>query len=255
MYDVVVELAQPHTLLVLLAALALVRHWRRRGEQVRRPWALLGLLTALAVLSTPAVAHLALLTLEGRYPPLAQRPADAEAIVVLAAGLLPPEGPRTEAEMDEDTLHRCLHAARLYRQGAPCRVLVSGGKVGPDEPGPACAVLMGDFLRQLGVKASDLLREDRSRTTYENARESAVLLERHGLRRVVLVTDAVDMYRAELCFRKQGVAVIPSPCHYRATRFRPSLFAFLPSAGAVRGVQRVWHEWVGSAWYWFHGRI
>jgi uncharacterized SAM-binding protein YcdF (DUF218 family) len=157
--------------------------------------------------------------------------------------------------MDEDTLHRCLHAARLYREGPACPILVSGGKVDPESEGPACARVMASFLRRLGVRRRDLVLEDRSRNTYENARESARLLEERGLRKVVLVTDAVDMYRAERCFRKQGVEVVPAPCHYRATRFRLDLFTFLPSPGAARGFQRAWHEWLGTAWYRLHGRI
>jgi len=71
----------------------------------------------------------------------------------------------------------------------------------------------------------------------------------------LLVTDAVDMVRAVGCFRKQDVQVIPAACHYRATPFQPTLFTFLPSAGAVRNCQRVSHEWLGVAWYGAHGRL
>lgn len=255
MYQTVVGLLQPHTLLFLLVGLAALRLWRRRREPNRSLLPLLIPLAALVAWNTPAVAHLATLSLESHYPPQEDRPPDADAIVVLAAGLLPPEGPRVRAELDEDTLHRCLHAARLYRQGPACPVVVSGGKVDPETPGPACAPVMHDFLRQLGLPASDLIMEGRSRTTFENAVECARLLERRGLRRVVLVTDAVDMFRAEHCFRRQGVEVLPSPCHYRATPFHPSVSSFLPVPGAGVSCQRAWHEWLGTAWYWWHGRI
>jgi uncharacterized SAM-binding protein YcdF (DUF218 family) len=148
-----------------------------------------------------------------------------------------------------------MEAARLYSQGPPCLVMASGGKVDPQDPGPSYAAVMGGFLEQLGVKKADLVREEGSRTTYENAVECAKLLKDRGIERVVLVVDAVDMFRAAGCLRKQGVEVVPAPCHYRATRFRLSVHTFLPNPGAAANIQRVWHEWLGVAWYWTTGRL
>jgi uncharacterized SAM-binding protein YcdF (DUF218 family) len=254
MYRFVVDLLQPHTVLSLLTVWALLRLLRKRKEP-RRPWPALALLLAMAALCTPAAGCLAALTLECGSSPSEQRPPEAEAVVVFSAGLLPPEAPRLRAELDEDSLQRCLHAARLYAQGPPCPVLVSGGKVDPDSPGPACASVMGELLGQLGVRPSDLLLEERSRTTHENAVECARLLRERGIRRVALVVDAVDMPRAAGCLRKQGIEVLPSPCHFRAVAFRPTPAAFLPSPGGAAGVQRAWHEWLGTLWYWLQGRL
>jgi hypothetical protein len=89
-----------------------------------------------------------------------ERPADARAIVVLGAGVVPPDGPRDRAELDHDSTLRCQHAARLYHQGRPCKVVVSGGKVDPDEPGPPVARVMADFLIQLGVRERDRVNAD-----------------------------------------------------------------------------------------------
>jgi uncharacterized SAM-binding protein YcdF (DUF218 family) len=255
MYRFIVELLQPHTLLSLWACWALFRRWRRREDPRRRWWPLFVPLLALAAVSTPAVSYLALRSLESYAPPLDQRPADVPAIVVFSAGVYPPEGPRTRPELDEDTLHRCLAAARLYHQGSPCLVVVSGGKVEREEPGPPYAAVMAEFLEQLGVRASDLVREEASRTTYENAVESARLLRERHLDRVVLVVDAQDMPRAALCLRKTGIEVVPAPCHFRATGLDLTVFNWLPSPSGARGMQRAWHEWLGLLWYWCRGRI
>jgi uncharacterized SAM-binding protein YcdF (DUF218 family) len=255
MYRFVVDLLEPHTVLSVLAGLALLRLWYKRRVPGSRLLCLFVPLAALVVVSTPAVVHLAVLSLECQCAAAEERDPEAQAIVVFSAGLYPPDGCRLRAELDEDTLHRCLHAARLYAQGPPVPVLVSGGKVNPDEAGPTCAAVMGDFLGQLGVRNEDLLLEDRSRTTYENAVECAKLLKERGIRRVVLVVDAVDMPRAAGCLRKQGIEVSPSPCHYRATTFHLSLFSFIPTPGAAATFRRVWHEWLGLAWYRLLGRL
>lgn len=255
MYQFVVTLLEPHIFLSVLIGLALVQLWRKRREPTRRLLPLVLLLAGLAVVSNPMVAHFAVVSLECPYPAVEERNAGAEAIVIFSGGIYAPSGPRRHAEMDEDTLHRCLHAVRLYSAGPPLPIVVSGGKVEADHPGPSCAAVMGEFLRQLGVKDSDLLLEERSRSTYENAVESAKLLRERGLQRVWLVVDAVDMPRALLCLRKQGIEVLPAPCHYRAVNFELSFFSFIPSPGAAQGFRRVWHEWLGLAWYWLRGRF
>jgi uncharacterized SAM-binding protein YcdF (DUF218 family) len=255
MYEFVVTLVQPFTVLYLLLGAATVNLWRKPRERPRRLLVLTIAFVGLTLLCTPAVAHLALGSLEWQYPPANEMPADAQAIVVLGAGVRVPGETRARAELDEDSLQRCLHAADLYRQSKACTVLVSGGKQNPEDPGPTCAQAMSDFLIQLGVRATDMVLEESSRTTYENALECTKLLEKRQIRKAVLVTDAVDMFRALRCFRKQGVELLPSPCHYRAVRSSVSLFTFIPNPGAARNCQRVCHEWMGMAWYMVHGRV
>ncbi len=248
MYQFLVELLRPYALLYLAAGLAIANLWRRRRESRGRLVAVTGAFVALTLFSTPVVIYPALGSLEWRYPRLERRPDDAEAIVALAAGAVSPD------ELDEDTIRRCFHAARLYRQGRPCPVLVSGGKVYPDQ-GSSCAELMRDLLVQLGVRESDVLVEGSSRSTYENAVECCRLLKARRLDRVVLVTDAVDTHRAVLCFRKQGLEPVPSASRYRTGHFEWSLFAFLPSSRAARSAQRLCHEWLGVLWYRLKDRI
>jgi uncharacterized SAM-binding protein YcdF (DUF218 family) len=254
-YEFLVGLLEPDLLLYLLTGLAILNLRRRRSESPRRLTLVTAAFAALTAVSTPVVAYLAVGTLEWQYQPVDQRPTDAQAIVVLACGVLSPTPTRERGELDRDTTRRCRHAAALYHQGLPCPVLVSGGKVSAESLSPAGAPLMRDYLVELGVCPSDLIVEDRSRTTYENAVESHAMLEEKGIRRVVLVTDAVDLFRAERCFRKVGLEVIPSGSDYRTSRFRWGFLAFVPSPSAAAGCRRAWHEWLGTAWYALRGRV
>src|SRR5262245_6082397 len=191
------------TFVLLLLAVSLGCLWRQRSGGCRWLGALTGLYITLVVLSTPAVAYRLRGSLEWQYAGLKERPPDAGAIVVLGGGVLPVDGPRTVAELDDDSLRRCLRAAELYHDGAPCPVLVSGGKDDTD-PGPACAQVMNDLLVRLGVLASDIIVEDQSRSTYENAVESRRLLDDRQLGKIVLVTSALHLPRAVACFQKLG---------------------------------------------------
>jgi uncharacterized SAM-binding protein YcdF (DUF218 family) len=203
----------------------------------------------------PAVAYLAIGSLEWYYPPRLDRPEQVEAIVVLSGGMRPPNEVRLRAELSEDTLVRCVEGIRLYHQAEPCPIVVTGGKVDPNTPGPALAEMMREFLLAQGVAPEDLLVEDRARTTFENARFTAELLRERDIHRIVLVTDAMHMLRAQRCFLAQGIEVEPFGCRYRATQSGWSPGNFLPSPGAARGIQQAAHEWLGIIWYWLHDRI
>ena len=255
MYRFIATLGQPYTILLVLMAVAIVNLWRKRRETRRRLLPLTALFVTLAVMSLPAVAHLALNVAEGQPSRLAQRPEDAEAIVVLAGGVNLSDETGAGAEPDSSTMHRCRYAAELYRRGPACPVLVSGGKVDQEWPGPAFAEVMRAFLQQLNVQNSDIIVEGVSRSTYENAIESRRLLEQHHIRKIVLVTDAVHMNRALACFRKQGLEVIPAPCHFQAGLLEGSVRDYLPNPNAAAGCQDAFHEWLGTTWYWVLGRI
>src|SRR5262249_52139316 len=139
---------------------------------------------ALVVGSLPSVGHLALGSLEWQYPP--QEPATADAVVVLGGGGLPPDSVRPEPEMDASCIRRCLHAAALYHR-RPCLLLVSGGKPDPTASGPAWSEVMRDFLVRLGVPGEHLVVEGSSRTTFENAVESAHILRGRHITKIALV--------------------------------------------------------------------
>lgn len=227
MYEFAEAFLRPFSLLSFLTILALLNLWRGRRDTRWRLVLLTVPLVALLLSSTPAAAHLALGSLEWQYPPQVGRPPEAQAIVVLAAGMRF-DSFRDQPQLDEDSMLRCLYAADLYQQGPACPVIVSGANA-EAESVPSSAKVMAELLGRLGVASSDLVVEAESRTTYENAVKSAEILRGRGLKKVLLVVDAVDMHRAVGCFRKQGVEVFPAPCHYRTNPFHATFFTFVPS--------------------------
>jgi uncharacterized SAM-binding protein YcdF (DUF218 family) len=255
-YPIVSRLLHPYAPLVILLGLAIVwLWWKGKLSRLQQIVITVPYLLLLAM-SLPVVASLAFSSLEGSYPPMENRSSDVEAIVVLGGYVSPPSMRRDYAVLGADTLSRCLHGAALFRKGEPCWLIVSGGKVDANQSGPSVAESMRDFLVSQGVQEEYILLEDRSRNTYENAVESAKLLNRQGVEEVLLVTDAASLLRAELCFRRQGINVIPSGCRYRVLGgVQFSIVGFLPSVDAAKGVSEVWHEWLGLAWYWFEDRI
>jgi uncharacterized SAM-binding protein YcdF (DUF218 family) len=175
----------------------------------------------------------------------------AGAIVVLAANVDPARLHFPIALPDRDTYARCRYAAWLYSSWRTLPVFVSGGNRSAGQPSFADA--MAHVLKSEGVPASDIVLDDRSLNTWENAVFTAELLRQRNITRIVLVVDALSMMRAERCFRSQGIEVIPAPI----LQVSVSMTArdLIPSWRALRLNEVALHEIVGLAWYKLQNRI
>jgi uncharacterized SAM-binding protein YcdF (DUF218 family) len=222
---ILAALALPPAAPLLLAALGLLllRRLPRFGKSLA--WAGLALLWLLA---TPAVTKPMLAAIED-VPPLDPAQAKgAQAIVVLGGGsyrAAPEYGADTVSRW---TLERLRYAARLQREtGLP--LLVSGGA-------PLGGVPEGRSMRtvlekEFGVKVRWV--EDASADTRENARLSAPILREAGVRRVLLVTHAWHMRRAQGEFAAEKIATIAAPTAYETTAPLTAL-DWLPGADGLR---------------------
>jgi uncharacterized SAM-binding protein YcdF (DUF218 family) len=108
-------------------------------------------------------------------------------------------------------------AVSLFHAGvAPLLVLSGGGRQAIPE-----AEVMRELALARGVPVAALVIEPRSRTTLENATETAQLLAASGPVAVVLVTDSYHALRARLLFRMAGLTV--AAVHTARVPMRPRL--------------------------------
>lgn len=255
MYNLVVQLLEPYTVLVLSLAAASTWAWRRQRPRSRFLVTVSVLVTVLVVLSMPFVGDLVLGSLEWSYPTTSAVPTPADTIVVLGGNVVLDLARPTRLRLGRSTVQRCHYAAQLYRQAGHCRLLLSGGRIGWSAPIPTEAEAMRDYMLEFGVRPEDIVLEDRSSTTYENALYSKDFLADRGSGRVFLVTEAAHMYRSEGCFRAQGVDVIPAACDHHAWRRNFAPTQFLPTTRGISYVTQAAYEWRGCLWYRLTGRI
>ncbi len=253
MYEALLDVLQPFSLL-LMATIALAWLGRKSRRVVARRAAIVtgGLLV---VSSTSGFGWLALTTLEKQVENT--NPDDAraaEAIVVLGGGLIPNKLDRRGAMPTPETVCRTLAAFAQYQQ-RPRPIVVSGG------PGPFAALgvseasVMRDLLLALGVDPAHVVLEDSSRSTYENARQCRRILEKRGIRHVLITTHASHMPRALACFEAQGFQATPAPCRFRTREIRQPLQYFVPTPRGAAQTAIAAHEWLGIIWYRLSGKI
>lgn len=254
LYRLLVALLQPMPALFFGSAVGAVwMGWKHRDRRRFLAWLSIPWI-GLYLYCTPVAAYLAGGTLEWQNPPR-KTPASGEPIVVLGAGVRPPDAIRRRAVLRPASIYRCLHGAELYHEAPTSLVIVCGGKPNPKVPGPPSADVMCQLLIDLGVDREHIVVQRESRTTYEDALYTAKILGQRDIQSAILVTDAIHMPRSLHCFRAQGIRVTPSGCRYRATTLLPTIAFFLPHADAVEVNEEVVHEWLGLLWYWIKGRL
>jgi uncharacterized SAM-binding protein YcdF (DUF218 family) len=129
--------------------------------------------------------------------------------------------------------------------------------------GPTDAESMANVLTGIGIPREDLILEATSRNTRENALETWSILTPQGIERIVLVTSASHMPRAESVFRKAGFEVIPAPTDFQVTQrgwayyTRPhlviQLYNLIPSSFYLERTTRALKEYVGLIVYGLRG--
>src|SRR5215471_13511707 len=102
------DLFDPYPILLLVTALGLAKLWWKRRETRGRLLLATVPFAALVLLSLQPVEFLALGTLEWKNKPLATRPVDAQAIVVLGGGAKPSNPWCLQPELDSESMYRCL---------------------------------------------------------------------------------------------------------------------------------------------------
>jgi len=228
-------------------------------------WVKVGVTAALAVLwvggnswfSTSLVR-----SLEWQYLPSKDLPS-GDIIVVLGGGTSSIQYPREIVELN-DAGDRGLYASWLYHQGVAPKLLLTGGYIpwmGNNTGSPA--ENMAVILEMLGVPEEDLILENESLNTYENAVNSKEILNSLGIGRIILVTSAQHMPRSVGLFEKQGLEVVPAPTDYAVTQaswehlWEPSLktqiFNFLPGVDSLSATTSAMKEYIGIMIYRLRG--
>ena len=160
--------------------------------------------------------------------------APEDAIVVLGGATRGDTHLSTFPDLNEQA-DRLVYAAALYHAGKAPVIVLSGGARPGARPE---AQLMKEILAVMGVPSRSIILERSSRNTYDNALYSAAILENKNIKRILLVTSAYHMRRAQAVFVKQGFEVVPAPTDYQLLVVDPVLPRWIITASSGSG--RCW---------------
>jgi len=162
---------------------------------------------------------------------------------------------RLSARRGSDRLWQAIH---LYHKRKIKRIILSGDSGYVFREGLHEADQLKKILIEQNIPASDILIENKSRNTHENAKETVRFLKEGELtsNSFILITSAIHMHRAEACFKKEGLDCATfSTDHYYDPSSSLSLNSFVPSAEAFIIWKRMIKEWIGTIMYRLFGYL
>lgn len=174
----------------------------------------------------------------------------ADAIVVLSGGRVVAPGPAAISEWSDPD--RFFGGLELFQAGKAPLLIFTGGWF----PYAASAPLEGDvsasYAKAMGVPADRVLTTGRVVNTLQESQAVAALVKGRtpSVSRILLVTSAFHMARAQQMFGRAGFTVVPFPVDFEvSTAGTLSLLDFVPTAPALARTQVAVREAYGRLFY------
>jgi uncharacterized SAM-binding protein YcdF (DUF218 family) len=245
-------LATPTNLALFLGALGVlfsVTRYKRAGCALSS-----GGIVLLLILGFSPLPGLMAVPLETRFPPPPEDAPAPDGIIVLGgsvdenlSGVL---GRVTLADAAE-RLTAPIALRRLYPKA---RIVFTGGTAALRGSQYTEAGTVRKFWQEVGLDRGDVLYEDKSRNTFENAVFTRELVKPQSGERWLLLTSAMHMPRSVGIFRKAGFPVVAYPVDFRTTGNIYGLGLPRHASRNFTLAEFAAHEWVGLAAYWLTGK-
>jgi len=233
--------------IIIIALVLLCLYLYRRHFDLAK---ILIIVTLVFYLTTiPLVGDQLIGSLESRYQP----PSDVHGdVIIMLGGGATLDTPNVNGfgHLSGFAANRLLTCAQLYHK-LNLPIIVSGGKV--LETTGAEADIAKVILMGLGVPGDQVIVENQSLNTTENAVFTKKLIQQYNFSQPILVTSAFHMKRSVLQFEKVNLLVIPYPTDYQTnlqSKFQPH--QLWPNATALLNVSLALKEYVGILavqWY------
>lgn len=129
-----------------------------------------------------------------------------------------------------ETDSRALEAIKLYKAGWAPKIIFSGDALDPDSPSNAATMKM--LATGEGVPEADILLEEQSTNTLENANSVASIVRDNQIKHLILVTSPYHQRRASVAFRAATLGEVNVLNHsttdhrWRRSRWWASKYSF-----------------------------
>jgi len=244
---------QPSRAAFILTALGLALSYYGPRARTGRRLAIFGA-TVLALILIGPLGHFLAAPLETRFPALPDDMAEPDGVIVLGGSVEESLSEKRGRITFTEAAERLTAPIGLLRRFPQARLVFSGGSAELSGAKATEAEIVKRFWREIGLDQGQVLYEDRSRNTYENALFTRDLVQPKPGERWLLITSAMHMPRSVGIFRQVGFPVTPYPVDYRTDGRLWSLGLVKFSGQGVSTADLAAHEWLGLLVYRLTGR-
>ncbi len=202
----------------------------------------------LVIFSMPIISEKLIAYLESDYELIKpSKIASADAVVVLS-GMVKTIQTKNGLNYEwGEAVDRIFAGIDLFKLNKAPILMLTGGKL-PWLIGVPEGEYLKDVAIDLGVPKKDILITENVENTNQEAKAIKKLLLLDNPK-IILVTSAFHMPRAQLVFEAAGINVIPFPVDFRIRAQKITFMNFIPSASSFEDTSFFIREMIGRTYY------
>ena len=202
----------------------------------------------LIVCSLPVVSNKLVAYLESDYQ--LSKPSNIERAdsIVILSGMIRTINSKDGLDYEfGEASDRIFAGINLFKEKKAPKLILTRGKL-PWSVG----IPEGEYLREIainnGISESNILLTENVENTEQEAKAIKKLLS-DDKSKVLLVTSAFHMPRAQKVFEAAGINVVPFPVDFQKGLSKITFMSFMPSANALSGTSFFAREMMGRIYY------
>ena len=202
----------------------------------------------MVIFSMPIVSGKLIAYLESDYELIKPSKVESADAVVVLSGMI--KTIQTKNGLDYEwggAVDRFFKGIDLFNLDKAPILIFTGGKL-PWSIGVPEGEYLRDVAIDLGVPEKDILLTENVENTDQEAKAIKKLLLLDNPK-IILVTSAFHMPRAQLVFKAAGINVIPFPVDFRIGAQKITFMNFIPSAGSFASTSFFVREMIGRTYY------
>ena len=211
-----------------------------------RKFSLIGVIV-LILSSLPIISNKFIAYLEKDYQPIEIADVENVDAIVVLSGMIRVIGDEENLKYEfTDSVDRFFAGLDLFNNNKSPILILTRGKM-PWSIG----IAEGEYLKELaikyGVSEENIILTDEVQNTDQEAKAIKEILTEDA--KIILVTSAFHMPRAEKVFKAANINLIPYPVDFQNSKSKTTMMDFIPSAGSLFDTSHFVREMIGRLYY------
>ena len=211
-----------------------------------RKFGLIGIII-LILSSLPIISNKFIAYLEKDYQPIEISEIESADAIVVLSGMIRVIGDEENLKYEfTDSVDRFFAGLDLFNNNKSPILILTRGKM-PWSLG----IAEGEYLKELaikyGVSEENIILTDEVQNTDQEAKAIKKILTEDA--KIILVTSAFHMPRAEKVFKAANINLIPFPVDFQNSKSKTTMMDFIPSAGSLFDTSHFVREMIGRLYY------
>jgi len=197
--------------------------------------------------SLPIVSNKFIAYLEKDYQPIEISEIESADAIVVLSGMIKTIGDKENLKYEfSDSIDRFFTGLDLFNNNKSPILILTRGKI-PWSFG----IAEGEYLKKLAIKygipEEKIILTEEVQNTDQEAKAIKKILNDNA--KIILVTSAFHMPRAEKVFKAANINLIPFPVDFQNSKSKTTIMDFIPSADSLSASSHFAREMIGRLYY------